>query len=282
MTTIELLAKMNPADSVLEKEYESLNVNQKRFADKLMGERYYNSYYSIKEAIEMASKVQKWSFGEPRSAKLDELFTDIEKSSIIELKNLVKQYRSLTHEEQVYVYNLVVDAKYDLEEALKLAKTNIVFIGRIQIPGKEYIRRNPKEGEGWLHEALNEIGNKMMDKNIYSGIFLDGYYRYTKSRYISKEGYLKLIRLQRASISGEIVTIDAMDETSIEIYSDPDDEYNYQYIYLNKYNYWHCIPDWKFVGNEKELFKKDVLKYEDMKIREMERWLEAAEAVDDE
>lgn len=275
----DILRNLNPADVVLETEYDSLTDNQKRFANYLIEERYYN----VREAIKTASKVQKWDrFGDPRSKKIEYLRETQEGIGFNSFYRNIREYDSLTEEEQILVYNLVGDCGWTLEKALKLAKENFILVCKVQIPNGCELHEWSKEGEYWNTEALKEIGEAMMDRNYYPATFLEGYYRYRKSHYITKKYYLELMRLHSGwYLDTEQIARSAIQEASIEYFTNPDDEYNYQYVFLNKFNFWHNMPDWEWVGDEREEYRKKKIVYDEMKIRESKRWLDAMAAVKD-
>lgn len=280
MKANELIANLNPSDAVLVAQYESLTQNQRKFADQLMEEYYYN----VRDAIEAASKVQKWDrFGNPRSKKIEYLRKHEEGTGFYSFYRMIKKYDSLTEEQQILCYGLVEDNKYDFDEALEKAQKDYVFVCRTHLPRGCELHLWSKDGEHWNTEALKDIGEAMLDKNIYPTTFLNGYYRYKKEgHYINKKNYLELMRLQSGwYLDTEQIARGAIEECTIDYYTDPDAEYNYHYVFLDKVSFWHNMPSWEWEGDERELYKKKNLTYEDMQKREMQRWLDAMAVVGD-
>ena len=267
---------IEPHDTVLAAKYEALNPNQRKFADRLIEEK----YFRVEKAIDMASKIEKWDrFGNPRSKKVDRIFRNEKVESVsdlIELKEVIQRYQEFDYEDQMYVYKRVYEDGDELEGALRevyYPDENYIFICTVISPdGGPYCygrKKNPNEVWDW--QALHEIGDAMLEKNIYPGCMIEDIRRGFATEYSA----IKHTRIISSWIDEKYVAKNAILESSIDYVRDPDSQYDWEYyVYLN-------IEVWKHLGGFAKPRNMDdtVLSYDVLINKYSKRWLNAMREV---
>ena len=175
MDVKKLIENLNPADHILEKEYEKLNPTQKRFVEQLITN---NCLINIQTAIDRASKVKKFDHTcKPRTKKVEKCWSGYkynlisyddkpanEKTTlqeIIEFKNFLKQFYKLDEATRVIVCYEIGEGK-TLDEALNKYDWDYRYITKCYAPYVRDYSRYPVCNK----EVLEKIGVGLWDSDF--------------------------------------------------------------------------------------------------------------------